>query len=522
MRPPFLAVALAVLAGLGGAAPASAAITLTYSGTTIGINGTGDNVTYVGFSTTYVPAGAVVIRNSTGVVNNTGGACLQENNPVLGTYFHCPAAMTTVNATFGAGNDRYVLEGVCIPSSTIALGDGANSFEQNWTDTCPPDTVATVTAGSGSDQIYGGSGADNLNGGSGNDEIRGGDGNDTIEGGDGNDRLEGDGGNDVVRGGGGDDRLKGGDGNDVQDGGDGNDILGQDDTHSGADDLRGGSGSDELWFASHAPGITVTLDEQANDGVPGEGDNVHADFEKYALSPGDDTFVGSAARDVVDGLNGNDVLHGAGGDDELVTTSGNDQLFGEGGDDLLIAGGGNDTLDGGPGRDSFFGDYRECSAYSCPAGADRILARDGEVDTVSCGAGADIAQLDDVDVVSGDGFQTCESIDRAAARTNGPPAGGGSPGGKTPAAPAPFTKAKVSGARRTFTLRLELRKAATVSVTVTRRGARKALGRLSYKAKAGRFSRTIRTVRGKRLRRGTYVVVVKVGARSQKLTVKVR
>lgn len=521
MRPPTFVLPLALLFGLVGlavAGPAHAAVTVTYSGTTIGINGTGDNFTFVGFTTTYDPAGTVTIRDGSGVTNATGGACATETLPVLGTTIHCPAATTTVNVTYGAGNDRFMLDGVCIPTTVASLGDGSNSFEQNWTGGCPSDTVATVTGGNGSDLILGGAGSDTLNGGGGPDEIRGGSGDDAIDGGEGNDALSGEDGNDTVLGRGGDDKLQGGAGADAIDGGDGNDVVGMGDANPGADDLRGGSGHDELWFADHAPGISVTLDEQANDGSSGEGDNVHADFERYLLSPGDDVFVGSPNRELVEGGSGSDVLRGGGGNDELRGDSGDDQLLGEAGDDLLIGSYGNDTADGGPGRDTLFGDDQSCSAYGCSAGADRLVARDGEVDAISCGAGPDTAIVDAIDVVAGDGFQACESVDRAAAP------GGTTPGpapGK-PAAPAPFTAAKATAGKRRFTLRLTLRKAGTVSVKVTRRGARKALGTVRYKARAGRFSRTVTKVRGKRLRRGTYRVVVTVAGTSKTLTVKVR
>lgn len=521
MRPPSSSLLIFLLFGfavLVGAGPAAAAITVTYSGTTIGISGSGDNMTFVGFTTTYDPAGTVTIRDGSGMTNATGGACATDVVPVLGATIHCPAATTTLQATYGAGNDRFILEGVCIPTTVASLGDGSNSFEQSWTDGCPPNTVANVTGGNGSDQILGGAGSDTLNGGGGPDEIRGGAGDDAIDGGDGNDQLSGDNGNDSVLGRGGDDKLKGGDGNDLLDGGDGNDIVAQGDPNPGADDLRGGSGNDELWYAEHAPGIAVTLDEQANDGSSGEGDNVRGDFEKIVLSPGDDRFVGGPGRDVVDGWNGNDMLRGGAGDDELVTGGGDDQLFGDAGNDQLIGGAGNDRVDGGPGQDQLFGDYRECSSWSCPAGADTIVARDGEADAVSCGAGADTAVVDQLDIVASDGFTVCESIDRAGAS----PPGTNPPGKSTPTVPAPFTAAKATAGKRRFTLKLTLRKAATVSVKVTKRGAKKALGTVKYKAKAGKFSRTIRKVRGRTLRRGTYKVVVTVSGTSKTLTVKVR
>lgn len=104
--------------------------------------------------------------------------------------------------------------------------------------------------------------------------------------------------------------------------------------------------------------------------------------------------------------------------------------------------------------------------------------------------------------------------------TTKPPAGGGS---TTDPKPAPaFSAAKITGAKHAFSLRLTLAKATTVRVTVTRRGARKALGTLTYKAKKGSFTRKIAKVRGKRLRRGTYKVVVQAGATKKTLTVRVR
>jgi RTX calcium-binding nonapeptide repeat (4 copies) len=60
------------------------------------------------------------------------------------------------------------------------------------------------------------------------------------------------------------------------------------------------------------------------------------------LGPGDDSFTGQAAADIVHGGDGNDMLRGAGG---------NDQLFGDGGNDLVAGQTGNDIVDGGAGDD---------------------------------------------------------------------------------------------------------------------------------------------------------------------------
>jgi hypothetical protein len=66
-----------------------------------------------------------------------------------------------------------------------------------------------------------------------------------------------------------------------------------------------------------------------------------------------------------------------------------------------------------------------------------------------------------------------------------------------------------------------LRQAATVRVTVTRKGAKKPLGKLTYKAKKGNSQHKVAAVGGKRLTPGTYKVAVTVGPTTKKLTVRV-
>jgi len=60
-----------------------------------------------------------------------------------------------------------------------------------------------------------------------------------------------------------------------------------------------------------------------------------------------------------------------------------------------------------------------------------------------------------------------------------------------------------------------------VQITVTRKGAKKPLGSVSFKAKKGNFSRTVTTVGGQRLRPGRYAVAIKVGATMKTFTVRV-
>jgi hypothetical protein len=81
-------------------------------------------------------------------------------------------------------------------------------------------------------------------------------------------------------------------------------------------------------------------------------------------------------------------LAGGGHDDVVLGLAGNDTLLGGSGDDLLNGGRGNDVITGGSGADRMLGGV----------GSDSIQAADGERDTIDCGAGADHAVVDAVDV----------------------------------------------------------------------------------------------------------------------------
>jgi hypothetical protein len=143
-------------------------------------------------------------------------------------------------------------------------------------------------------------------------------------------------------------------GNDAVDGRGGRDDI---DGGIGADDLHGGSGIDAVLYGGRALPVAVTLDNDANDGQAGEGDNARADIEQV---------FGGAAGDRLSGSRGADLLDGAGGDD------------------FLSGGAGSDRLYGGPGDD-------------------RIMARDGHADIIDCGPGSDFADTDVSDAV-----QSCE------------------------------------------------------------------------------------------------------------------
>lgn len=283
-------------------------------------------------------------------------------------------------------------------------------------------------------EILGGPGSDQLKGGS---EVPS-----TLDGGAGGDQLESQDAADVLRGGDGPDTLLGGGGDDQLHGGADADILKPDSGSSpfGNDLVDGGAGDDmvEDWWAASPTErllkVDVTLDGVANDGRPGEQDNVISvetirSFAAGAFSMGDgpDRVELYAATDL-----GPSSANGNGGDDVLIAGNGVQTLDGGAGNDQLEGGFGSDTITGGPGRDAISGDFTgsQCGVLqSCtiPHGDDTILARDGEIDTIDCGVGNDRAVVDAADVVS-----NCETVEREGGGSGGKGnsgAGGGSGAG---------------------------------------------------------------------------------------------
>ncbi len=323
-------------------------------------------------------------------------------------------------------------------------GDDRVGFDAVGSGTTPGATTGGIAdLGPGTDRFTGlasGSSADTVDGGDGADTIEGGAGNDAAVGGAGNDQVAGQAGNDAVDGGPGDDSIEfGGPGVPAGAG-------------VGADDLRGGGGVDLLSYNDHGSGITVTIDEQPGDGSAGEGDNVHSDVETVIGTTLSDTLTGDGAGQDLYGHGGNDTIDGGGGDDLVNGGTGEDVVRGGAGNDGVQGSAGGDLLDGGSGSDLFAGD-NECTTAPCTGGSDTIQARDGELDTVNCGVGADRATVDAIDIVAVDSQQGCESVDRAAL----PLAAAGTPPAITPA-----PTMRVRGARRLRTL---LRRGLRVDVT---------------------------------------------------------
>ena len=279
----------------------------------------------------------------------------------------------------------------------------------------------TIRAGAGNDVVRGGENAEAIDGGDGADKLEGRGGADTIDGGAGNDPvLEGQGGADTVRGGAGDDTLRGDKHNDP----------------ASADVLDGGAGYDQIdgdWsveYGQHQPPIAVSEDGVANDGRPGENDDVAAIERIYLNAPA--ALHGDAADDdyaVFNTDEGPSTLTGGGGNDKLSAFDYDDTVDGGAGNDTLTGGYGNDTITGGPGRDTIYADVSSttCNYIQCrlPQGNDTVRARDGEADQIDCGVGTDTAYVDAVDTVS----NSCETIVKGDGPAPGPGTGPDGPGG---------------------------------------------------------------------------------------------
>jgi Ca2+-binding RTX toxin-like protein len=85
--------------------------------------------------------------------------------------------------------------------------------------------------------------------------------------------------------------------------------------------------------------------------------------------------------------------------ERVIATPYDDRIAGDDSAQAILGGDGDDVLDGGRGPDVLSGD----------AGDDSITSRDGTIDFVRCGAGADTVVADRRDLVSPD----CENVTRA-------------------------------------------------------------------------------------------------------------
>ncbi|WP_342241926.1 calcium-binding protein [Inquilinus sp. OTU3971] len=254
------------------------------------------------------------------------------------------------------------------------------------------DGADTLDGGDGEDDLIGDVGDDALHGGAGVDSLDGGDGIDTIyyddasaavsinlatgvgSGGDAAgdhltavedawgsgfddaligdaaaNRLIGAGGNDTIEGGAGADWLIGGDGADDITGG-----AGDDDLHggAGADMLDGGDGVDSISYELSSAAVSINLATGTASGGDAAGDQFTG-IEIVWGGDFDDTLIGDAGSNELNGFDGADLLRGGAGMDNLIGGGGGDRLVGGDGDDRIEGGAGADRLFGRFGADNF-------------------------------------------------------------------------------------------------------------------------------------------------------------------------
>jgi Ca2+-binding RTX toxin-like protein len=329
-----LVVSIALLLAL----PASAgAATLTLSGSTLSYTGAPGGVSNVTFVEPGTPRRVEVTRAATDTDPITATGC-----SVAGSTYTCDNVATLViNA--GDMSDR-------ITAGYLDAGDQFVGIK-----TIP---IRTLAGGDGNDVISGGAQADAIDGGPGDDDLDGGPGDDTLAGGDGNDTLR---------------------------------------PNYGKDTVVGGDGFDVAVYGKRQSPV-FSLDGLANDGEPGENDQIGADVEGIEAAAAEDsqtvTITGDGRANRLRGTNGKAAING-----------------GEGSD--FIEGGGQD---------------------------DTLTSRDGSPDFVVCNGGIDTVFADTLDTVS----PSCEVVQTVA-----------SPGGPFDDRPpsvawtAPATSATLSANRET-------------------------------------------------------------------------
>jgi Ca2+-binding RTX toxin-like protein len=387
-------VAIAALAASAAASPAGAA-QVVRDGDAIVLRGVGAEANHLSAAVDdFAPANLRLSDRTDFPLTADPSLGCTITSSGFGQFASCPATgFTRLRIEGGDGDDELDISPHDLPiTGEVILDGGAGTDDLEGPTT---DRPVTLLGGPGNDALKGGRGPDGLDGGEGNDQVDGGDGNDTVRGG-----L----GDDVVIGG----RTLSAD---LIDGGPGRDLSKGD------------------WYDANLPEngpLSVTFDGLANDGRPGEGDNVTSveviETKRVA------TLIAGASADapvefsVTNTAAGGSKLVGTPFDDRLRTDSSDDVIEAGAGNDAIDAGYGNDVITPGPGRDTVLADggAGACDLISCPLaqGNDTIDAVDGEVDSISCGPGTDRVTADPVDILAPD----CE-------QTSG---GGGTPGPGTP------------------------------------------------------------------------------------------
>ena len=188
-----------------------------------------------------------------------------------------------------------------------------------------------------------------------------------VTGSSGDDTITGDGRPNVLRGGPGPDTLNGGPGNDTLYGDAGNDTL---DGGIGDDMLDGGDGSDTVTYSSSTAAVTVNLSTRRG-GDYRQGDTL-ANIENVTGSNHDDTIIGNASANIIDGGAGADTVSyatsnaavtvslltgkGSGGHAQGDTLTNIEKVTGSDYNDTITGNGSANHMVGGAGADKLYGE----------------------------------------------------------------------------------------------------------------------------------------------------------------------
>lgn len=256
----------------------------------------GEDGTAVSLSISSVDGALIVNTGLNNGVGTAGRASLQqfENVSLTGADGDDVFIVSDFTGAVGLGNGGIVLNGGG-GSNALVLQGGTTNLTVDLSETGNQDIGLGTLRLVNIDSVLGAGGADTLTG----DSLANG--------------LRGAGGNDVLSGGDGDDTLVGG---------------------AGDDSLIGGEGTDVVDFSD--AGITAdTLYDLSVEQVNFEGNDTLVSIEGVIAGAGNDTLIGTNARNFLDGGAGNDLLDSGIGNDVLRASAGVDTLDGGAGVDLL-------------------------------------------------------------------------------------------------------------------------------------------------------------------------------------------
>ena len=262
--------------------------------------------------------GCVIIAVRTAQCTGAGSTrvALGDGNDV---YYGTGPGFTPAAVDGGPGNDIFFDGDGALRRETYVGGTGTDTA--NYFLTAAPVRLSlngVADDGQGGEADFIASDVENLTGGQGADVLTGNDANNSLRGEGGADRLSGLG---------------------------GNDFFEEGLSASGADLISGGAGTDRVRYAERNVGVRVSLDGAANDGAPGEGDNVIPDVEQITGSPQADVLIGSSLANTVFGLGGDDTINPLGGADAVHAGDGNDLINSRDGvRDLVRGDAGTDTF----------------------------------------------------------------------------------------------------------------------------------------------------------------------------------